>query len=529
MADGRASRPIGRLLICVLAVLLLAPVAAKATPQKTLVQDVLYRADGGVAHGTITVRWNGFTTAAGEAVPAGVLTVAIATDGSIAIPLIPNAGATPSGNYYRIVIKLDDGTASEETWVVPSVTSATVAEIRANVVPQTVAAQFATTEYVDAAVAGGMGPGADLSSPGPIGDTTPNTGDFTTLQSDNSITKVSPAVDIRSYGAVCDGSTNDQAALQSAITAVGAGGGVILVPGIGSGCYIADPASISWPSYTKTLLIRLQGKLITGSTFKLPNYVDIVGEGGAAGTQFAAGGPVAKIEGPTSAPTLGTACTADVSCEFTPSSMTGISTGGAVTVAGQTTCTISSIVRASNTVTATLSGACHVPPGFNATIASVTDSSFNGSFEVAFADYALNTIGWKQTAGDASSSGGTLTGYDEDTIETAVITATTGTTATATFTHDHTSSDKVGVVGVYLTGFLHHALRNLSVSSSGTAIWAYLASQIHLDNVSAQAFNPWGGALEFNESFWNYVSNSAFPNYAGATSWAIRFTNIDLA
>ncbi len=152
-ARGNSSRPIGRLLIFVWAVLLVGVTGAKAAPVETLVQDTLYRADGSVARGSITVRWNGFSTQAGAAVAAGQLTVKTDAKGGISIPLIANTGSTPSGSYYRVVIKLDDGTTSEEIWVVPAVTTTTIAAIRAKVVPQAVAAQFASRDYVDSELA----------------------------------------------------------------------------------------------------------------------------------------------------------------------------------------------------------------------------------------------------------------------------------------------------------------------------------------------------------------------------------------
>jgi hypothetical protein len=149
---GKSSRLVRRLLIFVWAAILLGATGAKADPVKTLVQDTLYRADGSVAHGTVTVRWNGFSTSAGEAVAAGVMTVSTDAKGGIAIPLIPNTGSTPSGSYYKVVVKLDDGTTSEEQWVVPTTASTTVAAIRAKVVPQAVAVQFVGRDYVDSAL-----------------------------------------------------------------------------------------------------------------------------------------------------------------------------------------------------------------------------------------------------------------------------------------------------------------------------------------------------------------------------------------
>jgi hypothetical protein len=86
-------------------------------------------------------------------VAAGQMTATIGNDGSISIPLIANTGATPSGSYYRVVYKLNDGTTSEEQWVIPAVSTTTVAAIRAQVVPQAVAAQFVSRDYVDTAMA----------------------------------------------------------------------------------------------------------------------------------------------------------------------------------------------------------------------------------------------------------------------------------------------------------------------------------------------------------------------------------------
>ena len=141
-------------MVFVWAALLVGATGVKATPVKTLVQDTFYRADGSVAHGTVTIRWSGFSTGAGEAVPAGVLTVPVDAQGKIEVSLIPNTGATPSGSYYKVVIKLDDGTTSEEQWVVPATTSTTVAAIRAKLVPQAVAVQFVSRDYVDSENAG---------------------------------------------------------------------------------------------------------------------------------------------------------------------------------------------------------------------------------------------------------------------------------------------------------------------------------------------------------------------------------------
>lgn len=73
-------------------------------------------------------------------------------------------------------------------------------------------------------------------------------------------------------------------------------------------------------------------------------------------------------------------------------------------------CTISSIARTTNVVTATLTGCTpNANPqyvvGQSVTVAGVTDTGFNGTFVVSTA--SATQLTWAQTAGDASSSGGT--------------------------------------------------------------------------------------------------------------------------
>ncbi len=211
-----SSRLIRRLLIFVWMVLVAGASGANAAPVKTLVQDTLYRADGSAAQGSVTVRWNGFSTSAGEAVAAGQMTVTTNVNGGISIPLIPNTGSSPSGSYYRVVITLDDGTTSEEMWVVPAVNTTTVAAIRAKVVPQAVAAQFASRDYLDSALAGlatvaSTGNYDDLvNKPASLSTTSASFAGALTAQSVNGVPSVT------GYGAKCDGVTNDSAAFLTA-------------------------------------------------------------------------------------------------------------------------------------------------------------------------------------------------------------------------------------------------------------------------------------------------------------------------
>jgi len=119
----------------------------------TTVQGTIYRADGTAANGTLLVSWPAFTTAQNQAVAAGNLTAAIGSDGFVSMNLTPNAGAIPNGSYYTAVYHLNDGTVNQEYWVVPSSATASVAAVRAELEPSTVAVQSASQAYVQNAIA----------------------------------------------------------------------------------------------------------------------------------------------------------------------------------------------------------------------------------------------------------------------------------------------------------------------------------------------------------------------------------------
>jgi len=138
-----------------IACVLLAASSHAQQPARTTVSDTVYRADGSTASGTVLISWPAFTTADAKPVAAGTLSVALGTGGTFSIQLAPNAGANPDGTFYKVVLKLDDGTSETETWVIPSSTTAvTIAGVRATVVPASVALQVASRQYVDSAVAG---------------------------------------------------------------------------------------------------------------------------------------------------------------------------------------------------------------------------------------------------------------------------------------------------------------------------------------------------------------------------------------
>ena len=115
----------------------------------TTVQGTVYRADGTPASGSVLVSWPAFITAANQAVAAGSTTGQVGLDGFLSLQLAPNAGASPAGSYYTVVYHLSDGTVSKEYWAIPVAASATIASVRAQLEPSTVAVQSVSKSYVD--------------------------------------------------------------------------------------------------------------------------------------------------------------------------------------------------------------------------------------------------------------------------------------------------------------------------------------------------------------------------------------------
>ncbi len=132
--------------------LALLPLAARAM-STTTVQGTLYRADGGVAKGTLLLSWPTFTTASNEAVASGSKTVVIGSDGWVSVALVSNYGASPDGTYYTAVLHLSDGTTSTEYWLVPTTTTANIGGVRTQVMPAYIAARSVNKQYVDTAMA----------------------------------------------------------------------------------------------------------------------------------------------------------------------------------------------------------------------------------------------------------------------------------------------------------------------------------------------------------------------------------------
>src|SRR5277367_6866229 len=96
-------RPMGRLFYLLLPLLMWAQ-----APQLTTISDIVYRADGTPAGGTLLISWPEFSTAAGQAVAAGSKAVTLGSNGLLTVQLAPNVGAIPSNTLYTVVYQLDD-------------------------------------------------------------------------------------------------------------------------------------------------------------------------------------------------------------------------------------------------------------------------------------------------------------------------------------------------------------------------------------------------------------------------------------
>ncbi len=140
-----------RLLLLIVAVGWM-PAVAQA-PTTTTISDIVYRADGTPASGTLLISWSAFTTADNKAVAAGNKSVTLGAGGALSVALVPNAGASPTTALYTVVYHLDGGTVKTEYWVVPSSSPSNLATVRAVLGEGGASAPLASRQYVDTSVA----------------------------------------------------------------------------------------------------------------------------------------------------------------------------------------------------------------------------------------------------------------------------------------------------------------------------------------------------------------------------------------
>ena len=114
---------------------ILALLAVAAPLLATTVSGTVTDAQGNNLTGTAVVSWPSFIEPGGELVVAGSVRVAI-TDGALSVAIAPNVGSTPSGTSYAVRIKSSNGTfATNDTWVVPNASTATIADVRTSSPP----------------------------------------------------------------------------------------------------------------------------------------------------------------------------------------------------------------------------------------------------------------------------------------------------------------------------------------------------------------------------------------------------------
>ncbi len=340
------------------------------------------------------------------------------------------------------------------------------------------------------------------ASPPAIGGTTPAVGTFTNL-----LTKVSPMADIRAYGGDCtDGIFDNTAAVQATAAALGENGGTIYFPG--PNCYIANPTGITWRTgvNSRSIELKVSGSISVGSTFINPGNMDLGCAGGTYAGQFNTNGPNCGLTGPNARGTLGTAVTSTGSQTVTPTYVAGsianIKVGSYLTIAGNTTCNISTVSRdSSGFVTVTLSAnQCRIPPGASIQVAGVADTSFNipTSAVLIGSDYPAGTMRWKQTnTAVASSTGGTVTGLNDDTFETVRVTAVSGSNVTALFHHLHAAADKWGPVtyGTAPNQFGTNSIHGLNIIGNyGAGVYQQQSTNITWDGLNINAMQ-WASSV----------------------------------
>jgi hypothetical protein len=97
----------------------------------TEIKDHLTYANGQPVNGQVIVSWQAFLIGGGISIAGGSVTSFI-IDGDLDLELESNAGTQPRDNYYTATYELESGPVYDETWIVPSVGQANLAQVRVN-------------------------------------------------------------------------------------------------------------------------------------------------------------------------------------------------------------------------------------------------------------------------------------------------------------------------------------------------------------------------------------------------------------
>lgn len=106
-----------RMRAALLAAVLCAVTLVEAAPPLTVVQDVLYKADGTRFSGVAQIEWKTFQASDGSEIPQHGLTVRI-IDGNVRVLLVPTTNALKS-TLYTVKFNADGRTQFTEYWAVP--------------------------------------------------------------------------------------------------------------------------------------------------------------------------------------------------------------------------------------------------------------------------------------------------------------------------------------------------------------------------------------------------------------------------
>jgi len=101
---------------CVVAIVVLCAQYAFSAPQLTVIQDVLYKADGTRFKGTLYITWTNFQTGDGSVPMQGIAVPVV--NGAFRTQLIPTTDASPGANY-TVRYSSQGRYQFSETWAVP--------------------------------------------------------------------------------------------------------------------------------------------------------------------------------------------------------------------------------------------------------------------------------------------------------------------------------------------------------------------------------------------------------------------------
>ncbi len=97
--------------------LIAANAALQAAPPLTSIQDTLYKADGTLFSGSVTIGWKSFVAQDSSSIPMNMITVQISS-GILRLKLVPTTTAS-AGAYYLARFSTEGKTQFSEIWNVP--------------------------------------------------------------------------------------------------------------------------------------------------------------------------------------------------------------------------------------------------------------------------------------------------------------------------------------------------------------------------------------------------------------------------